>query len=348
MRHIFPFLLALAIVTSCCHTKDSSLFYGSSNENRHVIAYVTAWQEDLPNPTYLTCINYAFGHVNQTFDGVEIENPRRLAQIVAIKQLKPTLKVVLSIGGWGSGRFSEMAADPVKRLSFTKDCKRVMDQYGLDGIDFDWEYPGQNAAGISASPDDEANYTLLCRDTREAIGKDAILSQATVCTAKYIDFKAVDKYMNYHNIMSYDMGIGTPGMFNSALYRSERVGAACTHEAVLAHIEQGIDPSKIVMGLAFYGRGKEGFPAPADMAAAQKRGIEGYVWQWDDVAKNPYFADPQTGELVFGYEDLESIAIKASYAVDNGLAGVMYWSYDGDNKKGDFRRTVYEILNPQQ
>lgn len=52
-------------------------------------------------------------------------------------------KVMASIGGWSmSKHFPEMAADPVKRATFISGCQNLINQYGFDGIDLDWEYPG--------------------------------------------------------------------------------------------------------------------------------------------------------------------------------------------------------------
>ena len=63
-----------------------------------------------------------------------------------------------------------MAADADNRLAFAADCKRVIDEFGLDGIDIDWEFPTSNMAGISSSPDDTRNYNLMMRDIRQSIG----------------------------------------------------------------------------------------------------------------------------------------------------------------------------------
>lgn len=79
-----------------------------------VIAYVTSWSYILPDPEVITHINYAFGHVNESFNGISISNEERLRTVVGLKK-KPTLKILLSIGGWGSGRFSEMAASAEHR-----------------------------------------------------------------------------------------------------------------------------------------------------------------------------------------------------------------------------------------
>ena len=124
-----------------------------------IVAYVTSWTNEVPDPSTMTHINYAFGHVNDTFNGVRIDNPDRLRMIVGLKAKNPALKVMLSVGGWGSGRFSEMAATTENRMAFAKDCKRVVEEFGLDGIDIDWEYPTQSQAKISSSPQDTENFT---------------------------------------------------------------------------------------------------------------------------------------------------------------------------------------------
>ena len=52
-----------------------------------VAAYVTGWNEDMPLPdcSVLTHINYAFGCVNKTYDGVTIQRPDRLRQLAGLK-----------------------------------------------------------------------------------------------------------------------------------------------------------------------------------------------------------------------------------------------------------------------
>lgn len=333
--HYSLLLSMLFIVTGCKSDKKSE-----DASKRVVIAYVTSWSGLMPDPTHLTHINYAFGHVNDEFNGVRIDNEERLKKIVGLKQNAPHLKVLLSIGGWGSGRFSEMAASDENRLSFAKDCRRVVEEFNLDGIDIDWEYPTSSMAGISASPDDTANYTLLMRDIRQAIGKAMLLTQATAATGEHIDFRAIDPYIDFTNVMAYDMG--NPPYLNSALYRSHQVAGICAHEAVEAHLKAGVPTDKLVLGLAFYGRGIDGFERPKDLTKAHL--TEGYIACWDSLAQVPYLAD-SVGTMVYGYENLESLAIKCRYIKEKGLKGAMYWSYSGDNEAGDLRRTVNEELN---
>ena len=190
----------------------------ASAQKHVVVAYVTSWSKTMPDPTVMTHINYAFGHVSDSFDGVRIDNEARLKQIVSLKKKNPNLKVLLSIGGWGSGRFSEMAASESYRTAFANDCQKAVRKYNLDGIDIDWEYPTQSGAGISSSPDDTRNFTLLMRDLRKALG-DKLLTCATIASAEHINFHSCIEYLDMVNVMSYDMG--NPPFHHSALYPSE-------------------------------------------------------------------------------------------------------------------------------
>lgn len=332
------FALLLFLLVSCSGTRE---WEGLHPADKVMIAYVTSWSKHEVDPLYLTHINYAFAHVDSTFDRVRVDNPSRLESVVKLKKRYPYLKVLLSIGGWGSGNFSEMAADSSLRWAFAQDCRRCIEQYNLDGIDIDWEYPTTGMAKISYSENDTENYTKLMRDIRGAIGDDKLLTHATSATAKYIDHKSVDKYIDFTNVMAYDLGWAP--YHNSPLYPTVHMETMCVDDAVKAHIQAGVPPEKLVMGLAFYGRGKKGFPRQRDLTQAHL--AEGnYTFCWDSAGQVPYIVD-ESGELVFGYENEISLALKAEYIRKHNLKGAMYWSYSGDNAAGDLRRCVFKVLN---
>jgi chitinase len=299
-----------------------------------IIAYVTSWKDVPVDPTVMTHINYAFGHVNDTFDGVRIDNPDRLRKIVALKTVNSDLKVMLSVGGWGSGRFSEMASDDQRRLSFAQDCLRAVEDFGLDGIDIDWEYPTSDAAGISSSPDDRENFNLLMRDLRAVLGEDRLLTLASSAYAEYIDFWACEKYLDFVNIMTYDMA-NVP-YHHAALYASDNTEGCCDG-AVKAHVEAGVPIEKLVLGVPFYGRGGTSMPRFVDYRHIEAG--EEYVERWDDVAKAPYLAD-KDGNLVLGYDIPESLTLKCDYIKEKGLLGVMYWEYAGDTPEGELSKVL--------
>ena len=331
---------ALGVLVSCGSVKSGEEVVAASRDSKVVVAYVTSWSEVMPDPQYMTHINYAFGHVNESFNGVKIDNEERLRQIVDLRKQKPELKVLLSIGGGGSGRFSEMAANDEYRRAFAADCDRVVKEFALDGIDIDWEYPTSSMANISSSPDDTENFTLLMQDIRAAIGNEKELTLATVASARYIDFKAILPSVDFVNIMAYDMA--SAPKHHSALYPSGHSGDITSDGAVTAHLKAGVPPSKLVMGMPFYGRGGDGYPSFQDYNKVGNTDTQ-YTEKWDEVAQVPYLAD-KNDTLVFGFENPRSLAIKCQYILDKDLLGGMYWDYSGDNEQGDLRRTVAENL----
>jgi chitinase len=321
--------------------RASTAISQSPDDSPVVLAYVTSWSDITPDPAYVTHINYAFGHVNETFNGVRVDKPERLKMIAGLKQQKPSLKVLLSIGGWGSGRFSEMAADATYRQAFANDCQRVVKEFNLDGIDIDWEFPTSNMAKISASPEDTDNFTLLMADIRKAIGDGKLLTLASNASAKYIDFKAVNPYLNFVNIMTYDMA--SPPKHHAALFRSEHTGWSCGDESVKAHIAAGIPAEKLTLGIPFYGHGKSGIDNFIDYKDIIQ--LQGFTDNWDDIAKAPYLTNA-AGEFVCTYENVLSIGIKCQYLLDKKMLGAMYWDYDGDDSNGSLRKAVFEgVMN---
>ena len=334
--------LSAAMLTTACGSNKSAEADAQTADStftpRVVVAYVTAGSDVMPDPKAMTHINYAFGHVNETFNGINVDNPDRLHKIADLKKQNPELKVILSVGGWGSGRFSEMAADSLNRAAFAADSKRVIDEFNLDGIDIDWEYPTSSEAGISSSPEDTDNYTKLMRDIRGQIGADKLLTLATPGNAKYYDFPAILPYVDFVNIMSYD--IGRVPYHQSPLYPSKNTRLSAD-EALKAHLAAGIPKEKLTLGLPFYGRGFKEYPDYMDFKDLEVR--EGCKIVWDSIAQVPYIENA-AGELVLGYNDSTAIDIKCRYILDNDILGAMYWEYTCDDAQGTLRKVVTDYM----
>ena len=333
-KYRISLLVLFVVLAGACTSRE--------NESREpapgpvVLAYVTAWSNIMPDTDWVTHINYAFGHVNDTFNGVRIDNEERLRSIVLLRNQKPSLKIMLSIGGWGSGGFSEMAADETRRKAFAADCHRVVEVFGLDGIDMDWEYPTSDDAGISSSPGDKHNFTLLMRDIRAAIGEEKLLTFASAANADYVDFRAVDDYVDFVNIMTYDMA--NPPFHHAALHRSPLVKQLSADEAVEAHIRAGIPAERLTLGIPFYGRGSGEIPNFIDYREIIE--LTDYQTQWDEEAMVPYLTDAD-GQFVCTFETARSIALKCLFLKEKGMLGAMYWDYNGDDAEGTLRKAVY-------
>ena len=328
-RIILPAVLVMA--ASCSANEEKA--------DKVVVAYVTSWSDVMPEPALMTHINYAFGHVSNGFDSVRVDNGQRLHEIVEhVRKSGTTTKVELSIGGWGSGRFSEMADNDSLRTSFAADCARKVEEYGLDGIDIDWEYPGSSMAGISSCERDTDNFTLLMRDIRAAIGTDKLLTLASAASAEHIDFKAIMPYVDFVNVMTYDMA--NAPKHHAAIYSSENTTDLTCDTSIKAHMEAGVPAEKLVLGMPFYGRGGE------KMHGRDFRDIsipEGYAEKYDSTAMVPYLVDAD-GELVLGFDNAGSIATKCGYIIEKGLLGAMYWDYAGDDDALTLSRTISSAM----
>lgn len=345
------FLLVIPCIFSCgksvAASEDSTQFSveerieGEYKKEKVIVAYVTSWSSVIPDPSLMTHLNYAFGHVNDKFDGIRIDNPDRLRKMARLKEDNPKLKVLLSIGGWGSGNFSEMAASDSLRKSFAKSCRQIIDDYGLDGIDIDWEYPTIDWAGISSSPSDTENYTHLMTEIRKEIGDNKLLTLASSATARYINFPKVLPVVDLVNLMTYDMCDGDK--HHAPLYSSPITIDMTADLSVKSHISKGVPVDKIVLGIPFYGRGKlNNQKYYSDYKDIQVP--EGCSMEWDSVAMAPYIAD-KDGNFVFGFDNPVSVALKCEYILDNDLKGAMYWDYNGDDDKKTLSTTIHKLLS---
>ena len=240
-----------------------------------------------------------------------------------------------------------MSKSEANRKVFAQSCLQLCQSYGIDGIDIDWEFPGNNSSGEASPADEKQNYTLLMRDLREALGDSLLLTMASSSSPDYYDYRQLIKYLDFVNVMTYDMA--SPPYHHSALYRSNGVGRGwmVSHESIQKHLSAGIPADKLVMGLAFYGNGNGDGSGSANQVSLQEieDGIKSGKWtdHWDDVAKVPYVTNQQ-GQFVYGYDNQRSLTIKCQYIIEHNLAGGMYWEYANDDNMGTERHTVYDCL----
>ena len=308
-----------------------------------IVGYAVYWEEStLPDPALLTHINYAFALIKDDFETLDIKKEGRLKLMVALKKQNPKLKVLLSIGGWGAGNFSEMAADAKHRKAFAKNCLNAVTRYSLDGIDIDWEYPTSSSAGISSNQNDTDNFTLLMKDLRETLGNDKLLTMASSSSARYVKFEDAIQYMDFVNLMTYDMG--DPPQHNSGLYKSSMTHRSCD-ESVAAHFAAGVPYDKMVLGIPFYGHGDgKAFQDDVDFKDISIDPGK-YSIQWDATAMVPYVTDA-TGKMVLTYDDAKSVGLKADYVKQKGLAGAMYWNIEADDASFTLGNAVAASLLP--
>jgi len=330
-----------------------------------VIAYVAGWS---PPPVIhaekLTHINFAFARIDG--DGkVEFKDPAFapvLKSLVALKQQNPRLKVLISVGGWEADGFSDAALTDASRKAFAQSAIDLMRQHRADGIDLDWEYPGQGVAGIKYRPEDKQNFTRLLKAMREQLDaasategrppRDRYLLTIASADREYFDHTEMDRlhaHLDWINVMAYDFfnSLTPTTGHHAGLYASEHAAPTDRNAdaSIRQHLAAGIPREKLVLGVAFYGRGFAGVDARHDglhQSYQRYQGDhsyrelveklideQGFVRRWDDRAKAPFLWNAEANTFIT-YDDPESIRAKSRYARDRRLGGIMFWELSQD------------------
>jgi chitinase len=274
-----------------------------------------------------------------------------IQRMVALKSVNPSLKVVLSLGGWGGCETcSDVFASRRNSKEFAKAFKELTDYFKTDGIDLDWEYPAvAGFPGHKYTSEDRKHFTRLVKFLRRSLEKNAELSFAAGVSKRVLEtgmeWKKVMKKADRVNLMSYDLaGQGTPNSAHHTLLYSTPQQPVSTDYAVQYLLNLGIPSDKIVIGAAFYGKIWEGVPdtanglyQPAKFKSTvqyktlvdQYTAAQGYNYFWDDLAKAPYLYN--SAQKVFvTYDDKRSVQAKTQYVIDKKLGGIMFWQLTED------------------
>ena len=301
--------------------------------------------------------------------------------LMALKQANPNLKILPSVGGWTLSDPFYFLGDKSKRDTFVASVKEFLQTWKFfDGVDIDWEYPGgQGANPKLGSPSDGATYVTLMKELRAMLdeleaqtGRKYELTSAIGAgydKIEDVDYRAAQQYMSHIFMMTYDYN---GGWSNTELGHQTNLYAASwdpktkytTDKAVNLMLAQGVDPGKLVVGAAMYGRGWTGVSgyqgnnpftgkATGKVKGTWEDGVVDYRdivnnrmgagWEqgYDEVAEGPYLFKAATGDLIT-YDNERSVKAKGQYVLANKLGGLFSWEIDADN--GDILNAMHEGL----
>ena len=363
-RSIELFLFLLFITLASCEEKPKA---PPASQKKIIVGYVPGYRGSLDglsiDANKLTHINYAFVDVQDSMAWLtNIETDTVNFRILnKLKKVNPELKILISIGGWSwSGNFSDAVLTLSSTQKFAKTSVEIVANNNLDGVDIDWEYPGQRGDDNVFRPEDKQNYTRMFKLIREELdelskktGKYYELTTAVGASYKYIEHTEMNKaakYLDYVNLMTYDFYTsGDSAGHHSNLYPPEDYEKdASADKSFKIFIEAGVPAEKLVMGLPFYGRSwimksadKHGINMPVE-GRARAGGYtyikdslvdkKGFARHWDENAKAPYLFNAETNQLIV-YDDEESVKLKCEYAIDHNMGGMMFWQYARDTNE---------------
>lgn len=360
----FPFIfIGLVLVLYSCINAGSGKEINKETPDLEqkdkfkVIAYWTGSEEkiDTRKIKQLDQIIYSFLHLKGNSMAILDKDARYLNYLVSQKEINPELKVLVALGGWGGCETcSDVFSTEKGRKEFAISVKHLLEEYNLDGIDLDWEYPAISGyQGHTFKPEDKENFTLLIEELRNILGPDQVISFAAGGFRNYLDnsveWKKVMPMVDHVNLMSYDMvggGSTSTGHHTSLLSTKDQKRSA--DEAIKYLDSLGISSEKIVLGAAFYARVFENVQDSLnglhqagkfkeailykDMDAYVKNS-PGFEYFWDSEAQAPYIYNAEKGVFIT-YDDSLSVSKKTKYALKNRLGGIMFWQLSGDKPEG--------------
>jgi chitinase len=321
----------------------------------------------------LTHINYAFGNVNEagrcfeanqagvgdawadyqtrfaaadSVDGVaDVFNQPLAGNFNQLKKLKakyPSLKVLMSLGGWTWSKNFSTAALPANRAAFVSSCIDMFIKGNLpliggevqggtgagagifDGFDLDWEWPASEGnAGNVIRPEDKANFAALIQEFRNqlnaygsSVGKQYLLSAFLPADPAKVDAGiagSIFTNLDYATVQGYDFyGAWEPSTNHQSQLFSPAANPApnkySVDSAVNKLISIGAPANKLVVGVPAYGRGWTGVP-----------NANNGLYQTGSAAPGTYEA---------GIEDYDVLKNRAGTVFRDNANGAI-WKYDG-------------------
>ena len=347
-----------------------SLIVFAQNELPYkIIAYCTGNADNIKQFPIdkITHIIYSFLKMqNDTLTFRDSTQQANVQQLVELKKNHPQLKVMVSIGGWGGCAYcSDLFAKEEQRQNFAKTAVALFKQYGIDGLDLDWEYPGiEGFPGHKYDPADKDNFTALIKTLRGEMGKDYLLSFAAGGFVQYLEqsvnWDAVMPQVDFVNLMTYDMVGGYATVTgHHTLLLDYRQGQESTSKCVNWLLDKKLPANKLIIGAAMYARVWENV-ADTNHGLYQpgkfKQGVayydfnnyfsdtSGYHYYWDQKGKAPYQYNPSQ-QLFASFDDKQSINEKCQFIRKKKLGGIMFWELIQDLKKDGLLEEMSRDLN---
>jgi len=272
-----------------------------------VVGYMPSWSGSVSAIQYskLTHINYAFALPTYTGGLQAIENPSKLSSLVSSGHANG-VKVLIAVGGWNNGddgAFESLAANATYRTNFVNALVSFVNQYGLDGVDMDWEYPDN---GASAN-----NYLLLMTQLSNALhAQGKLLTAAVVGTGGASILNGVFNVVDFLNLMAYD--------FNNY----EHSTYAYASQSLSYWTGRGLPKAKAVLGVPFYAR-----PSWNSYATLLSQGAS---------PNSDYFGSDY-------YNGIPTIKSKTNLAFDNGGGIMMWELSQDVNNANSLLSAIYQV-----
>lgn len=282
--------------------------------NFKVVGYYPAWstsERDRLRYDVLTHVIYAFAIPQSDGTLRPLQEPDNARTI--LKQAHENgVKVLVAVGGWSYNDnpletvFKSATATPELTAKLVGELCSLVDTYGFDGIDVDWEHPRYQDVT-------QTQYAQFIKLLREEMDKRQLLLTAAVLSGVSADGNVVYdaaahtdevlQMVDWINVMAYDGGDGERHSSNEF---AKNCGEYWTKT-------RGLAKEKVMLGVPFYGR---------PSWAAYDQIVETHPDKYrEDIAT--------INGMEAHYNGVDTIERKTAYAIEN-LGGVMIWEVSQD------------------
>ncbi|KAK1532412.1 glycosylhydrolase family 18-9 [Colletotrichum costaricense] len=345
-----------------------------------VIGYYEAWSttnrpcygmlpEEIPFG-YYTDIIFSFATIDpSTFEikAGDSQTADFMQRISAIKLIQPDIKIWIAVGGWAfndpgptQSTFSDMAGSTDGTKKFIDSLIKLMNKYGFDGIDIDWEYPvADDRFGKGADFKNFVTFMKSLADRMHSGDQKKSVSLTLPSSFWYLqhfDIKNLEKHVDWFNIMSYDIH-GSWDIDNkwTGPYANSHTNMTEIQDALDLLWRNDIKPEKVTFGMSFYSRSftlqNAGCNTPGCVVssggnAGECSGTTGVLLHpeiADIVSKNSLtptlHREAAVKSVTWGdqwttFDDLATWRLKSNIIRGQCIPGVMVWAMSQDDKDG--------------
>jgi chitinase len=351
-------------------------------------AYARGYTPRSIDAARFTHLIYAFASIRggELALGDSVADPGNLAELQELRRKGDRLRILVAVGGWeGSAEFSDLSASDSARQRFAGRVVAFLRNYGLDGIDIDWEYPvAGGKEGIPHRAADQENFTHLLQALRTALdaaGREdsrhyllTIAAGASADAVTHLDVPSIARLVDWVGLMGYDFsGAWSKTSGHNAPLAADpddpAQGSAVNNvsAAVARYLAAGVPRSALLLGLPLYGRTWKSCDRRQNGEYQMCDGPGQGTWEegvldYRDIAKNyvtnpsfqqkwnraamvPFLFDASSGQFV-SYDNARSIGHKLGFIKANGLAGAMLWEISADREAALLDVVTRELRMP--
>lgn len=267
----------------CISNCGTDIVTSAAPDQKYSIAYFEAfnWKRSCLRMPVTSIDTSAYTHIHYSFITLNKDfsiNIDEVADQLPLFRGMVGIKKIVALGGWAFSTdpssytiFRDAVSSQINRQTLISNVVKFLDDYNLDGIDWDWEYPNEpDIPGIPKGSESETTgYFLLLDELKQKLtsGKTvSITAPASFWYLQYFPIQALSLVVDYIVYMTYDLHgqwdyinkYATPGCpsYDQGLGNCLRshINLTETINSLSMITKAGVPSNMIVVGVSSYGR----------------------------------------------------------------------------------------------